>query len=59
VKTGKDITKSLYEKEGDMNGFEEIVINQIATFRQFPFGQEHDRKGFCINGFGKSLPPIL
>ena len=29
--TSKDITKSLYEKEGNMNGFEERVINEIGN----------------------------
>lgn len=29
--TSKDITKSLYEKEGKINGFEEKVINEIAN----------------------------
>ena len=29
--TAKDITKSLYEKEGSMNGFEERVINEIGN----------------------------
>jgi type III restriction enzyme len=29
--TSKDITKSLYEKEGKINGFEERVINEIGN----------------------------
>ena len=31
--TSKDITKSLYEKEGYMNDFEAMVINEIANLK--------------------------
>jgi type III restriction enzyme len=38
--TAKDITKSLYEKEGSMNGFEERVINEIGNMAILLSGQE-------------------
>jgi len=36
----KDITKSLYEKEYSMNGFEELAINDTGNMRTLPFGHE-------------------
>ena len=54
--TSKDITKSLYEKEGSMNGFEERVINEIGNMTNISFWTRNiERKGFRINGFVKSL----
>jgi len=58
--TGKDIAKSLYEKEGDMNGFEETVINEIANLQTILFWTRNiERKGFCINGFINHYPDFI
>jgi len=58
--TSKDITKSLYEKEGDMNGFEEMVINEIANLQTISFWTRNiERKGFCINGFINHYPDFI
>ena len=58
--TAKDITKSLYEKEGDINGFEETVINEIANLTTILFWTRNDsRKGFCLNGFINHYPDFI
>ncbi len=58
--TSKDITKSLYEKEGDMNGFEEMVINEIANLPTISFWTRNiERKGFCLNGFINHYPDFI
>jgi len=58
--TAKDITKSLYEKEGDMNGFEERVINEVANLQTISFWTRNiDRKGFGINGFINHYPDFI
>jgi len=58
--TAKDITKSLYEKEGSMNGFEENVINQIGNMNNIAFWTRNiDRKGFRINGFINHYPDFI
>jgi len=60
--TSKDITKSLYEKEGSMNGFEEKVINDIANLPNIAFWTRNtDRKGvgFHINGFINHYPDFI
>lgn len=60
--TAKDITKSLYEKEGNMNGFEEKVINDIANLTNIAFWTRNtDRKnvGFHINGFINHYPDFI
>ena len=51
-KKGKDIAKSLYENEGDMNGFEERVMNEIASLDNIVFWTRNGVKGnnFAING---------
>ena len=49
--TSKNITKSLYEKEGSMNGYEERVINEIGNMTNITFWTRNiERKGFRING---------
>ena len=56
----KDITKSLYEKEAGMNGFEESVINEIANADSIAFWTRNmERKGFCINGFLNHYPDFI
>ncbi len=56
----KDITKSLYEKEGSMNGFEERVINEIGNMSNITFWTRNiERKGFRINGFVNHYPDFI
>ncbi|MEI9943620.1 MAG: DEAD/DEAH box helicase family protein [Chitinophagaceae bacterium] len=58
--TSKDITKSLYEKEGSMNGFEERVINEIGNMTNISFWTRNiERKGFRINGFVNHYPDFI
>ncbi len=58
--TSKDITKSLYEKEGNMNGFEERVINEIGNMSNIAFWTRNiERKGFRINGFVNHYPDFI
>ncbi len=58
--TTKDITKSLYEKEGSMNGFEERVINEIGNMTNIAFWTRNiERKGFRINGFVNHYPDFI
>lgn len=58
--TAKDITKSLYEKEGSMNGFEERVINEIGNMPNIAFWTRNtERKGFKINGFVNHYPDFI
>lgn len=58
--TSKDITKSLYEKEGNMNGFEERVINEIGNMTNIAFWTRNiERKGFRINGFVNHFPDFI
>ncbi|MES2703812.1 MAG: DEAD/DEAH box helicase family protein [Bacteroidota bacterium] len=60
VSTGKDITKSLYEKEGKMNGFEEQVIDHIGNMENIAFWTRNiDRKGFRINAFINHYPDFI
>lgn len=58
--TAKDITKSLYEKEGSMNGFEERIINEIANLSNISFWTRNiEKKGFRINGFLNHYPDFI
>jgi type III restriction enzyme len=58
--TAKDITKSLYEKEGSMNSFEERVINEIGNMTNIAFWTRNiERKGFRINGFINHYPDFI
>lgn len=58
--TAKDITKSLYEKEGRMNGFEERVINEIGNMANIAFWTRNmERRGFRINGFINHYPDFI
>lgn len=60
VITAKDITKSLYEKEGSMNGFEERVINEIGNMSNIAFWTRNmERRGFRINGFVNHYPDFI
>ncbi|MEA5257115.1 DEAD/DEAH box helicase family protein [Arcicella aquatica] len=58
--TAKDIPKSLYEKEGGMNSFEERVINEIGNMANIAFWTRNlERKGFRINGFINHYPDFI
>ncbi len=58
--TAKNIAKSLYEKEGAMNGFEERVINEIGNMTNITFWTRNlERKGFKINGFVNHYPDFI
>lgn len=58
--TAKDITKSLYEKEGKLNGFEEQVINEIGNMNNIAFWTRNiEKRGFCINGFVNHYPDFI
>lgn len=58
--TAKDITKSLYEKEGKMNDFEARVINEIANMSNIAFWTRNiEKKGFRINGFVNHYPDFI
>lgn len=58
--TAKNITKSLYEKEGKMNDFEARVINEIANMQNIAFWTRNiERKGFKINGFVNHYPDFI
>jgi type III restriction enzyme len=58
--TCKDITKSLYEKEADMNGFEEKVMNEIANLSNIAFWTRNiSKKQFKINGFKNHYPDFI
>jgi type III restriction enzyme len=58
--TSKDLTKSLYEKEGGMNSFEEKVINEVANLSNILcWTRNMERKGYCINGFVNHYPDFI
>ena len=58
--TSKSITKSLFEKEADMNGFEEKVINEIANLPNISFWTRNiSKKHFKINGFVNHYPDFV
>lgn len=60
VQTSKSITKSLYEKEADMNEYEERVINQIGNMENIAFWTRNiERRGFKINGFINHYPDFI
>lgn len=55
------LPKSLYEKEGDTDGFEREVINDVANLENVEFWTRNlERgKGFCINGFINHYPDFI
>lgn len=58
--TCKDITKSLYEKEAEMNGFEERVMNEIANLPNIAFWTRNiSKKQFKINAFQNHYPDFI
>ena len=56
---GKSFGKSLYEREGSMNGFEERVIGELAALPNVVFWHRNlgRGKGFAINGFKSNHYP--
>lgn len=58
-KTSKDIVGSLYEKEGEINGFEERVINEVANLDNVLFWTRNSKHQFKINGFINHYPDFI
>ena len=60
TRLGPSLTKSLYESEGEINDFEEKVINAIANCSSVEFWHRNtERKGFYINGFINHYPDFI
>ncbi len=58
--TAKDMPKTLYEKEGKINSYEERIINEIANMPNIAFWTRNiERKGFRINGFINHYPDFI
>jgi type III restriction enzyme len=58
--TSKDMTKTLYEKEGKINAYEERIINEIANMPNIAFWTRNiEKKGFRINGFINHYPDFI
>ncbi|MBF8963006.1 DEAD/DEAH box helicase family protein [Pontibacter sp. FD36] len=54
------ITKSLYEREGHMNDFEQRVINEVANLENIAFWHRNiEKKGFYLNGFINHYPDFI
>lgn len=55
------LPKSLYEREGDIDGFEREVINDVANLENVEFWTRNleRAKGFCINGFINHYPDFI
>lgn len=59
-KEGAKIDKSLYEREGDMNNFEQSLIMDIASLENILFWHRNSvtkDKGFYLNGFSNNHYP--
>ena len=60
TQTAKSIDKTLYEKEGSLNGFEERVIFKIANAENVLFWTRNiEMKGFKLNGFVNHYPDFI
>ena len=59
--TTLSIEKSLYEKEGDMNDFEKLVISEVATLPNVEWWHRNLVKGdgFEINGVTNHYPDFI
>jgi len=60
TKEGAKIDKSLYEREGDMNNFEQSLIMDIASLENVLFWHRNSvtkDKGFYLNGFSSNHYP--
>jgi len=56
--TSTSISKSLYEKEGLMNNFEQDIIMKISNLETVAFWHRNiEKSGFCINGFKSNHYP--
>ena len=56
----KPLPKMLHEKEENINGFEEEVINTVANLENIEFWtRNRDKKDFCINGFINHYPDFI
>jgi hypothetical protein len=56
----KDLPKTLYQKEGRMNGFEEKIINEVANLPNIQFWTRNlEKRGFRINGFINHYPDFI
>ena len=55
------LPKTLYEREGEIDGFEKEVINDVANLENVEFWTRNlERgKGFCINGFINHYPDFI
>ncbi len=57
---GKPLPKTLHEKEENVNGFEETVINAVANMENVEFWtRNREKKDFCINGFINHYPDFI
>lgn len=60
ARLGAAITKSLYEREAEMNLFEERVIDVIANLDNVLFWHRNqEARGFMINGFINHYPDFI
>lgn len=58
--TTRPLEKSLYLKEGKINGFEYGVIERVAALPNIKFWHRNiERQGFCINGFINHYPDFI
>lgn len=60
TREGSKIDKSLYEREGDMNTFEQSLIMEVASFENILFWHRNTAtkdKGFYLNGFSTNHYP--
>lgn len=60
--TGKllSLSKSLYEKEGSVNDFEQEVISKVATLSNVKWWHRNiDRVEFAINGYVNAYPDFI
>ncbi len=56
---GKNIKKSLYEAEGDMNNFESDLISQIAGLPNVLWWHRNTPQEFNLNGFINHYPDFI
>lgn len=56
----KPLPKTLHEREKNVNGFEEEVINAVANMENVEFWtRNREKKDFCINGFINHYPDFI
>ncbi len=60
ARTAPALPASLYQKEGEINGFEQKVINEIANHSNVRWWHRNlEKHGFYINGFINHYPDFL